>query len=168
MFVIMVSNKSKTYILPFINELLPIKFLNNLINTYIFYDGDYKFCMKYKFSGKLEFMNYEKEIENNPLYHSTVDINKSEVVYILNIPIELIDTVDLFIQGKYSYINNKEIINKFYIEKYHLPVNNKIWEILYRAESLRRKLEEELNVTICPEMDLSSPPDINNETFKIK
>lgn len=160
-------NKSKTYILPFINEYIPLKFFKDIINTYLFYEDSYKFCIKYKFSGKKEFTDFERELERNPLYYKTIDINKNEVVYIFHIPIELMDIIDLFLEGKYSYIPRKEVINEFFINKFNLPLNNKISKILNRDEDLRQELEEQLNVTIPEGLDLSSPPIIEDEIFKI-
>lgn len=159
--------KSKTYFLPYINEYIPIKFLSRLATTYISYDNSYAFCLRYEYSGKKEFTEYERELENNKYYKFTIDINKKEVLYVFEIPEELFDTLDLFVSGKYSYLPNKEFLINYLRTNFGLPSDHKIIKIINRDDTLRYEIEEQLNVRIPIQNDLSSPPDLSDENYFI-
>lgn len=160
-----VITKSKTYILPYIDKHIPIKFVGKLLTTYCFYNNEYAFCLRYEYSAKKEFAQYEKELENNKYYKCTIDVNKKEVLYVFDIPEDLFDIVDLFMDGKYSYLPNKDIIIGFLMKNFGLTLENKIIKILNRDESLKQELEDQLNVRIPDGIDLSSPPDKDKENF---
>lgn len=160
--------KSKTYVLPYINKYINIKFIDRLVNTYLFFNNDYAFCLRYKFSGKKEFTEYEKQLEKSKYYKETVDINKEEVLYVFDIPDELFTVVDLYTSGKYSYLPEKELIIEFLITNFNLTLDNKIIKILNRDKGLREEIEEKLNVRISEDMDLSSPPNLELENFIFK
>lgn len=157
--------KSKTYLLPYINDYIEIKFPGRLKNTYISFNNEYAFCLRYEYSGKKEFVNYERELENNKYYKSTYDINKKEVLYVFDIPEELFDIVDLFVSGKYSYMPNKEKVIGFLMKNFGLSLESKIVKILNRDEALKKEIEDQLNVKIPIGMDLSSPPDLDSENI---
>lgn len=161
-------NKSKTYLLPYINEYVCIKFFEKLENTYISFNDEYKICLRYSYSGKKEFTEYEKELESNIYYEKTIDINKKEVLYIFNIPEELFSTLDLFVSGKYSYLPKKELLINFLIKNFGLTLNSKIIKVINRDEQIKRELEEELNVKIPDGQDLSSAPELEQENYYYK
>lgn len=161
-------NKSKTYLLPYMNDFIPIKFMSKLINTYIFFKEEYKFCLLYEFSGKKNFLSYETILMQNEYYIETLDIDHDKVLYVFDIPEELFPIVDLFLDGKYSYLPNKSKIKQFLVYHFKLRNNNKIFHILDRTELLRKDLEGKLNVKIPEELDLSDPPNKMTEEFKLK
>lgn len=158
-------NKSKTYLLPYINEYIAIRFLDRLENTYISFNDEYKICLRYLYSGKKEFTEYEKELESNIYYEKTIDINKKEVLYIFNIPEELFSTLDLFVSGKYSYLPNKELLISFLVKNFGLTLNSKIIKIINRDEQLKQEIEEELNIKIPDGQDISSIPELDQENY---
>lgn len=160
-------NKSKTYMLPYINDYIEIKFPEKLKNTYISFNEEYAFCLHYEYSGKREFVNYERELEKNKYYKSTHDINKRETLYVFDIPEELFDIVDLFVSGKYSYMPHKEKIIGFLMKKFGLSLESKIVKILNRDESLKQEIEDQLNVRIPNGIDLSSPPNLDLENINV-
>ena len=159
-------NKSKTYLLPYIDKYIKIKFINKLKNTYVFLNDEYKICLRYEYSGKKEFTDYEKELENNEYYDRTIDINKQEVLYAFNVPIELLEAIDLFLSGKISYMPEKEVMISFLVKNFDLKQDSELIKIINRDESYKRKLELELNVNIPNGLDLTSIPDVENENFK--
>ena len=58
-----ISNKSRTYFLPIVDEQVNFKFEQNIVNTYLsFEEGDDIFCVMYKWSSDREFLKYEGEI----------------------------------------------------------------------------------------------------------
>lgn len=160
-----ILNKSKTYFLPYFNQFVKIKFLERLENTYISYENEYAFCLRYTYSGKLDFTKYEGELQNNKYYRETIDISKTEVLYVFDIPDELFETLDLYVSGKYSYLPNKDIVIDFLIRNFGIDKENKIIKILNRDKQLKEELEYALNVKISDSIDLSSPPILDNENF---
>ena len=84
-----ITNKSKTYLLPYINDFIPLKFVSSILNTYVFYKGEYRFCILYKFSGKKVFLDFEQELENNDHFIETLDVEHDKVLYVFDVPDEL-------------------------------------------------------------------------------
>lgn len=162
----MSANKSKTYIIPYINDFIPIKFTSLLVNSYLFYKKEYKICLLYKFSGKKGFTDYESELMANEYFIEAVDVDKDHVLYVFEVPDELYEIIDMFLEGKYSYLPNKNIVKDFLIDHFKLTKNHRIFHILDRSPELKEELEKELAVKIPDGVDLSSPPDILTEEFK--
>lgn len=161
-------NKSKTYVLPYMTDYIDLKFVQSIINTYLFYNGEYKFCILYKFSGKKEFTDYEDSLLSNPLFDTTVDVSTDQVLYVFDIPDDMYDIIETFIEGKYSRLPNKNKIKNFLIDHFNLSHNNIIFHVLDRSEVLREKIEGELNIEIDEELDLSDPPNVEAEEFKLE
>lgn len=162
------TNKSKTYFLPYMNEYIPIKHVSSILNTYLFYKEEYKFCILYKFSGKKSFLDYETELMTNEYYIETLDVDHDKVLYVFDVPSDMFAVIDLFLEGKYSYLPNKDKIKQFLKYHYKLPRNHRIFHILNRTEILKKDLEEDLGVTIPEGLDLSDPPNKMTEEFKLK
>lgn len=160
-------NKSKTYILPYVGEHVSLKFFDRLINTYLFYEGDYGFGILYRFSGKKDFLDYEMFLSKHDLFKTMVDVGNDMVLYVFEYPDELYDTVNLFLKGKYSSLPNKNIIKNFLTRRYGVAPNHKIMHILDRTNIYRTHLEKNLKVKIPLDLDLSDKPDKTSEEFKI-
>lgn len=159
-------NKSYSYLLYYINKYIPLKFIKeNLENTYIFYEDSYKICLLYKFSGKKIFTDYEFELENNRYYEKTIDVDKEKVVYVFTVPDELYEILEIFIEGKYSKLPEKEKLKDFLMKTFLLPKTDKIFHVLDKTPLLKSLLENNLNVKISDDLDLSDPPNINEEEF---
>lgn len=159
-------NKSKTYLSYYINKYIPIEFHNKLKNTYIAFNDEYYYwCMLYEFSGKLDFTTYEEKLENNPYYVKTIDTDKTHVLYIFSIPEELNDVINLFVSGKYSKLPDRDNLIKYLVRTYNLPLNHDIVKILKKDPKLKERLENELDVIIDDDLDLSDLPDLNSENY---
>lgn len=159
-------NKSKTYLSYYINKYIPIEFHNKLKNTYIAFNDEYYYwCMLYEFSGKLDFTTYEEKLENNPYYVKTIDTDKTHVLYIFSIPEELNDVINLFVSGKYSKLPDRDDLIKYLVRTYNLPLNHDIVRILRKDPKLKERLENELDVIIDDDLDLSDLPDLNSENY---
>lgn len=172
-------NKSKTYLLPLLSEVVSFnfKFFENLDNVYLSDDlGKYKDCIHllYDFSSSTEdFTKYEQEIIDSSLFVEMIDVG-NKVLYIFKFPKKYMVEYDLYKAGKYSHFrrNSKELIMTFYarIYKGNLSAINyliKIKQVLFKSDTLRRKLEKELNVTINEEAELTEAFDNDRETFLI-
>ena len=160
------ANKSKTYLLPYVDDYIPIRYTKRLEDTYLFYEQEYKFCLLFKFSGTKEFLKYETELMGNEYFDKTVDIHPDKVLYVFDIPGELYEIIDLFLDGKYSYLPDKDKVKDFLVENFKISRNHRIFHILDRSQILREEMERKLKVTIPEELDLSDRPDIETEQFK--
>lgn len=159
------ANTSKTYFLPYMSDYIPIKYPTKILNTYLFYENEYKFCLLYTFSGKKSFIDYETELMNNEYFYKAIDIHPDKILYVFDIPGELYEILDLFIQGKYSYLPRKEKIKEFLILNFNLTRDHKIFHILDRTDELKKQMEKELNIVIPEGLDLFDPPIIADEEF---
>lgn len=97
-----VKNKSATYMLPLLHGKLGLKFDEFLLNSYIsFYDKDDTFCIMYKWSSHRDFLVYEKNLMDHPLYIGHADYG-DKVVYRFNLTLPMKAERQLFIDGKYK------------------------------------------------------------------
>jgi hypothetical protein len=157
------SNKSKTYLLPYMAEFIEIKFVHRLLDTYILHNDVYQFCMKYEFSGKKSFTDYEASLTKNPYFTEMVDISKEEVLYVFDFPDEMYPVIDLFSKGRYSYLPERGRIKRFLIKHFKVDPTHRIFHILDRTEHLRSALEDSLGVKIPKDLDLEDPPNLEEE-----
>ena len=143
-------NKSLTYMLPFLDDLLKFKFKHLLLNSYVSFDGhDDLFCILYDWKSDPEFLKYEGDLMDNPLFVSHDDYDK-RVLYKFRLPEKLLIGKNQFLQGKYKDFSatHKESIRKYLEEKKVGNLNN-ILEIL--SNTSKRE---------------SSQPDRKLETFQ--
>lgn len=174
-----IINKSKTYLLPLLSELVEFdkKYHNNIINTYIYDDlGKYENCffILHKFSFRNpEYTIYENKLINNELYIDLIDID-NDVLYIFKFPDDYLYEYNKYKEGKYSEFKNdaKELILNFFGEVYKFNMNAvsfliKVKQILFKDKKLKKIIEDELNVILSDDAELSSIMDKEEETFNI-
>ena len=172
--------KSKTYLLPLMSEVLDlnIKFMPQLLNTYMFDDkNEYQDCffILHEFNFKNpEFTSYEHKLVNNPLFVKNIDLD-NKVVYVFKFPEEYLKEYYHLSNSKYSSFGEdaKQLILRFWGEVYSgnsLGVNFllKVKNILYKDKKLKEKLEKDLGVKLDDDQELGDYVDLENETFKIE
>jgi hypothetical protein len=179
-----VYNKSKTYLLPLISEIIDIdpKYIDHLENTYMEDSkGEYKNCIfiyqKFNFKNP-DFTKYENKLVNNELFVKLID--KGEyTIYIFKFPEEYLPEYEFLKQSKYSWFGNdaKQLIIRFWKELYgQTPVGGrvvtKIKQILYKDKILKKELEKMLStekspVIIDDNSELGEYVDMNNETIDL-
>lgn len=177
-------NKSKTYLLPLLSELLPIRidFMGFIDNTYIFDNkGKYKNCIGilHDFSFKNpEFTRYEHQLTDNEYFVDLVDIN-NQVLYLFRFPEEYMHEYNSFKEGKYSKfgLDAKELVLSFWGEVYSEKISAvsfllKLKQVLFKDKNLKQKIERELSsrdhkVVLDDDAELSSRIDIEDETFEL-
>tara|TARA_R110002049_G_scaffold263690_2_gene439887 strand:- start:38 stop:601 length:564 start_codon:yes stop_codon:yes gene_type:complete len=173
-------NKSKTYLLPLLSELLEFDkdFLPFLENTFMFDDlGKYNNCllMLHDFDFKNpEFTKYEHAFTKNDLFQELIDID-NKVAYVFKFPEEYIVEYDNLINSKYSEFGEdaKELILEFWTDVYGekpaaIGFLRKLKQILYKEQELRKELEKNLGVKIDTNAELGEFVVIENETFSLK
>jgi len=177
-------NKSKTYLLPLMSELLnlEIKFMPHLINTYMHDENhDYQDCLfilhDFNFKNP-EFTAYEHKLTNNPLFVKHIDLD-NKVVYIFKFPEEYIKEYNYLFNSQYSKFGEdaKKLILDFWGTVYSgnqlgIPFLQKVRQILYKSNKLKEKIEKDLStvkhkVILDDDQELGEYVDRENETFKI-
>lgn len=147
--------------------MLKISHFNLLKNTYLYYEGELKVCFLYKYSGKKNFTDYERSLEQSEHYHKTVDVSKDKVLFVMNVPEELEDVIKTFLEGKYSKLPEKAGLIDFLKTNFGADDQSKIIRIIRKDIRLKQEMEEELNIKIG-DLDLSSLPEFSKENFTKK
>ena len=178
-------NKSKTYLLPLISELVNIEkqYLPYLNNTFMFdNEGRYENCIYILHDFDLsnpKFTSYERHLINNELFVDMYDIG-NQVLYVFKFPEEYLHEYNCLKNSKYSEFKSdaKELILEFWTVMYgenpnSLPFLTKVKDILFKTTKYRRKLEQSLSsktqkIIISSEAELGDIINIENETFDFK
>lgn len=173
------SNKSQTYLLPLLSEIVGFenKFNKFIVDTYINFDEEeYSSCIGvlHNFSFKNpDFTAYEHRLISNELFVDLYDI-EDKVIYIFKFPEEYLHEYNSFKNGLYSKfgLDAKELILKFYNSVYKGNMNAtpfllKVNQVLFKDKKLKRQIESELNVLIDDEAELSDSPSKEKETFDL-
>ncbi len=177
-------NKSKTYLLPLLSEIIPLKveYLKYLKNTYVFDDMDeYQDCIfilhDFNFRNP-SFTQYENSLTESELFVDLIDID-NQVLYVFKFPEEYMHEYESYKQGKYSKFGKdaKELILSFWVDVYsgNISATNflmKVKQILHKDEKLRKKLEQQLSsrehkVKIDRNAELGEAFDKEHETYQL-
>jgi len=173
-------NKSKSYILPLFDEYLNLKYIQDIVNTYLYIEGEDKiprFSILYKFNPEFDFIKeeesgyifYETELINNSFFVKKIDID-DYTLFVFDIPKDLMYEYSCFLEGKYSWYrkHHKMTIINFLNKNFpQVPqVVNTIIQVLNKSDSLKLNLEKQLNTTIPDDVELSSKIVLEEETFK--
>ena len=174
----MVNNKSKTYLLPLLSELVGFKkeFHRNINDTYINFTEDiYENCIgivqSFSFKNP-DYTAYENKLIKNELFVELIDIEDNQVIYIFKFPKEYLDEFNYFKEGKYSQFGKdaKDLILEYYGHIYKNNINAvpflmKAKQILFKDKKLKKQLEKELKVVIDDDAELSDIVSLIDETF---
>lgn len=166
-------NKSKAYILPLLNYYVDLNFINKIKNTYLFLENDLDsyIILKYGENEDEEFQNYLIELSTSD-YCKEIITKDAETYCIFTIFEEVREDYESFVIGKFSEISvrSKKKIVSFSLKNYgigNIKTINKIKQILDKDTKLKRKIEEDLDVILSEESELSSLPNLNNETIRL-
>lgn len=152
--------------MPLVNSVVGFEHLDMLRNSYLINNEEEKaFCVLYKYSGKPEFTEFEGRLMEHPLFIGHEDYEEY-VLYKFEYNLELEKSSKLFKDGKYSMYTEeeKESVLKF-LKLRGFTNAPKIEKILNRDKELREQMELDLKMSIDPNAELSSPPDMDKENF---
>lgn len=120
-------------------------------------------ALLYRFSGDPMFVRFEAALQNFRTFKYKIDTDPYHVLFVFDVPEESQASYSHFVNGRYSEIDD---IMKLKILDYHgFNMDGSTAKILFKSPSLKRELEEQLDVTIPEENELHSPPNLNEETF---
>lgn len=175
-------NKSTTYLFPLINDILEIPnyvYEYFLENTFLFSDKypdkDYYYIL-FKFDEKDEvFLKTEEKLTKLDIFIENIDIDDNKVLFVFEFPKSYLFEYNKLIEGKYSEykMDAKTKILKYYNQYYNFESDNvlefltKLKHIFFKNKKLKEKIEQELQVTIDDNAELSSVINKEKETIKI-
>ncbi len=113
------KNKSKTYMLPMLDDVVEFDFYGFILDTYLsFEDGDEVFCVLYQWDSNKLFTKYEGRIMSENLFIGHEDYG-DKVLYKFRLSKNMLIERELFIKGDYKNFSkhHKYLINKFFTEK---------------------------------------------------
>ena len=161
-------NKSKSYILPLLNDFVEIKNVNDIDNTYLFLEGSDKEYIIVKYKKTTESFEYLNSIKENDLL-AEVKETDSNLYLFFNVPDEVKNDYKHFINGDFSKIYNKAKIISFLSKNYtsrHFNTIQRIKQVLYRDKALKAEIEYSLDVVLPEDSELSSKPIKEMETLQ--
>ena len=146
-------------------------FGSHFVNAYVNVEGAStneigdSIYLLYRYSTSKEFMKFDAEMQSRHDFISCIPTDKYHILYQFKTPDEFREEYSLFIQGKLSQFSNdyKKIIRLFH----HVTSGQKVYRVLYRDPKLKKEIEEDLEVSIPEDQELSEFPDIHgNLTFR--
>lgn len=134
------------------------------VNAFIKTDDDSDvICLLYRFSGDMLFIKFEAALEKFKTFKYKYDPDPYHVMYVFDIPDGSKVSFTKFKEGKYSEIDD---MTKLKILDYHGFSNDgHTAQILFKSSSLKKQLEEELEITLLDTDELHTIPIIEEETF---
>ena len=161
-------NKSKSYILPLLNDFVEIKNVNDIDNTYLFLEGSDKEYIIVKYKKTTETFEYLNSIKGNDLLAEVRETDNNLYLF-FNVPDEIRNDYYHFINGKFSKIYNKNKIISFLSKNYtsrHFNTIQRIKQVLFKDRALKAEIEYNLDITLPDDSELSSKPIKEMETLQ--
>jgi len=120
-------------------------------------------ALLYRFSGDPTFIKFEQALSNFRTFKYRIDTDPYHVMFVFSVPDYAETAYNHFVNGRYSEIDD---IMKLKILDYHgFNMDGSTAKILFKSPSLKKDLEEQLDVMIPDENELHSPPNLIEETF---
>jgi len=173
-------NKSKTYLLPLLSELVEFdrKFFDNMHNVFIADDlNHYKDCLYilHDFSFRNpEFTLYENKLTRSEYFVDLVDVDNNQVLYVFKFPEEYMHEYNKFKEGKYSHfgVDAKELILEFYTNVFQNNINAvnfllKLKQILFKEKKLKTEIEDKLGIRLPNDAELTDVINVEDETYPL-
>ena len=144
------KNKSRTYMLPMIDDVVELDFYDLLLNTYLsFENGDEVFCILYKWDSNKLFTKYEGKLMSANLFIGHEDYG-DKVLYKFKLSKNMLIERELFMKGDYKNFSkhHKYLIDNFFTNK------------------VKAKNIKDINNVVDPNSSFkSTPPDMTKEVF---
>jgi len=161
---------SSTFVLPFLGVdrrwfMWNSLFVNCFIGTTA-EDTKRVIALLYRFSGVPEFLKFETAMCAFRSFVKRYDPDPYHVMFVFDVPESATKSYEHFVNGKYSEIDD---IWKLKILEFHgFDVDGMTGKILFQAESLRKEIENKLDVELPPGAELHSTPNLELEVFNPK
>ncbi len=158
---------SSTFVLPFLGVdrkwfMWNSLFVNCFIGTTA-EDTKKVIALLYRFSGIPEFLKFESAMCAFRSFVKRYDPDPYHVMFVFNVPESATKSYEHFVNGKYSEIDD---IWKLKILEFHgFDIDGMTGKILFQTDSLRREIEDRLDVELPENAELHSVPNLEFEVF---
>ena len=126
-------------------------------------DAGNTIALLYRFSGEQLFLKFEEALCSFRSFRAKFDPDPYHVLFVFNVPESAIKSYEHFINGRYSQIDD---IWKLKILEFHkFDIDGYTGKVLFQTESLRRELEQKLDIELSSDSELHSIVDMNTEVF---
>jgi hypothetical protein len=134
------------------------------VNAFIATEEDTNcIALLYRYSGDPLFLKFEAALGAFRNFKKKYDPDPHHVLFVFNVPKAAKASFKHFKNGKYSEIDD---LWKLKILEFHgFDIEGRTGKILFKSESLRREMEETLDVDFSPDAELHSKLDLKLETF---
>lgn len=165
----MKMNKSKSYIVPLLDDFIKIKHVKYIYNSYLFLEGQEEEYIIIQYEKFEELEEYLETLKGNKYLLEIIE--REDFYYlVIDVPSEIKGDYSKFLNGNFSEISKKNKIIKFLSSNYgsrSFQAINRIKQVLYKDRVLKEELEYSLDVLIPEESELSSIPSKQSETLKL-
>lgn len=125
-------------------------------------DTDSILALLYRYSESEIYRAFESRIRKHPMFIKTIDINKSQVLFLFNTS-EIRRDIQLFKIGAYSQLGDKS--KQKILNFYGYKITDIMGQILTKSAILRKQLEIAYDTYIDKKIELYSKPIIEEETY---
>lgn len=125
-------------------------------------DTDCILALLYRYSESEIYRAFESRIRKHPMFIKTIDINKSQVLFLFNTS-EFRRDIQLFKNGSYSQLSHKT--KQRIMEFYNYNPTDIMGQILDKSDKLRKQLEIAYDTYIDKKIELYSKPIMEEETY---
>ena len=158
---------SSTFALPFLGGNRSLFMWDKLfINCFIGVEPDNigeVIALLYRFSGDPLFLKFEEALCSFRNFIKRYDPDPYHVMFVFSPPASATKSFEHFINGRYSKIDD---LWKLKILEFHgFDIDGHTGKILFQSESLRRELEEKLDVDLPEDSELFSILNMDYEVF---
>jgi len=120
-------------------------------------------ALLYRYSGESLFLKFESALCSFRTFRRRFDPDPYHVMFVFDVPEKASESFKHYVAGKYSQIDD---LWKLKILQFHdFDIDGHTGKILFQSDSLRRKMERDLDVTLPPDSELHSKPDETKEIF---
>lgn len=164
-------NKSYSYLIPIVNEFCTIDpaYFILVDQSYAMVNGSSDeplVVLSYEKTDNQMFLDYLEDIKVNPITKNVIE-SEDKITFVFEIPKEYRHEYRSFINGRFSAFSQKAkdlVMN--YVTSYHKAnTAKKVKMVLYKEDELKRYLENKLAVRLDADLDLSSIPKVEEESF---
>ena len=160
-----ILTKSSIFVFPMLGADKTLYMFDQLFVNCFIGDDKHKdsIVLLYRFSGDSTFLKFEEALKKFSTFVESYDPSPEYVVFVFRVPQQHQKDFNKFKLGKYSELSGEYKSQLLDFHKFN--VHGELASILYRTESKRLRMQQQLNVKIPVNAELHSIIDINQETF---
>lgn len=152
-------NNTSLFALPFLGGNRKLYMWDSLFINAFIETPNHTDCIAilFRFSGESLFLKFESALCSFRNFRARIEPDPYHVLFVFDVPSGCKASYEHYVNGRYSEIDD---IWKLKILEFHgFDIDGQTGKILFQSESLRRKLEERLDVVLPPDSELHDRPD---------